>query len=151
MDKKSFAGHIQMEQEIVQHVTEALRVALGWQTDEVGFAKRLSSTRFTVKSFQRHLERLFAMEEDGGYMATVGVEKPNLCSRIEALRLEHDGFREHLGRIVSELEQLSADDQESFHCLCNDLGALIDQVNAHERNENQLFQEAFLRDEGGEG
>jgi hypothetical protein len=146
----SAAEACRMEHQILDHVKNALRVTLEWQAPTVGLERKLSSVRFTLKSFQRHLERLMAIEEDGGYMIVVAEYKPNLYNRAVALRDEHDEFRERLAEIVISADEAFFDD-EIVENVCGEISALLASIDAHDRKEIHLIQEAILFDEGGEG
>lgn len=140
-----------LEHQILQLVASALRLGLSWETASVGFAKKLSSVRFTAQSFQRHLERLMSLEEGGGYMQFVRDRQPGLYDESQTLRREHDGFRQALSRIVRCLEELPAEDLDALDDACHNLEALLDRLDRHHMREIDLIQEAVDRDTGGEG
>jgi hypothetical protein len=140
-----------LEHQILQLVASALRLCLHWETASVGFAKKLSSVRFTAQSFQRHLERLMSLEEGGGYMQFVRDRQPGLYDESQALRREHDGFRQSLARIVRCLEELPAEDLEALDDACHSLATLLDRLDQHHTREIDLIQEVVDRDTGGEG
>ena len=74
-----------------------------------------------MQSFGRHMQRLFDLEEDGGYMLIVGELKPHLTERAIVLRREHDEFRGGFKRIQPAIEMLKPDDWQrtgySCHCV----------------------------------
>ena len=88
IDSKAQANAAWMEHQILDHVKQALRVTLGWKVPSEGVPRKLSSVQFTLKSFQRHLERLMNLEEQDGYMVMVGEIKPNMQSRVDRLEDE---------------------------------------------------------------
>jgi hypothetical protein len=103
-----------MEHQILDHVKQALRVTLDWKVPTVGVARKLSSVQFTLKSFQRHLERLMNLEEQDGYMALVAEIKPNMCYRVDRLAQDHDRFRESFFRLLPELVALCEFQNDDF-------------------------------------
>jgi hypothetical protein len=147
----AIAEACRMEHAILDHVKAALRVTLDWQTPAVGLEQKLSSVRFTFKSFQRHLERLMRIEEGGGYMRVVAESKPNLYDRVMSLRESHDRFREQLAEIAAVADETDDGDRRALERLCGQIEALLAEVDAHDRQEIGLIQDAILRDEGGEG
>ena len=151
LDCRTAADACRVEHRILEHVKNALRVALDWKVPDVGMPRKISSVRFTFKSFQRHLIRLIDIEEYGGYMAAVADFKPNLYHRVEALRCEHDDLRRLLADIVECVKSVSVDDVLQCTEVCDDIAELLARVDKHDRSEITLIQEAFSFDEGGEG
>jgi len=151
IDSKSQANTAWMEHEILNHVKQALRVTVGWKVPSEGIARKLSSVQFTLKSFQRHLERLMNIEEQDGYMLLVLESKPNLDIRLKRLEREHEQLRENIRVLVPAVEMLSETDDEEFERLCDEINSFLDCVDRHDREEIELLQEAMLFDEGGEG
>jgi hypothetical protein len=151
MDRQDIAEQIRFEQELLRHVMGGLRLSTTWQVRGPDASRKLSSLRFVTASFQRHLERLLALEEYGGFMDRVLDCAPHLGRATEALRAEHDGFRRGALRVVQQLELLPATDPAGLEKLGAELVALLGRIEAHNRKEIALIQEAFRRDEGGEG
>src|SRR5690606_14937840 len=110
-----------MEHHILQHIKEALRVTVQWRAPAVSLPRKLSSVRFTLRSFQRHFERLMDLEEEGGYLAQVVQEKPNLQSQVLALAGDHDRLRERLHQILPKLEGVSEWQEGEFDELCREI------------------------------
>ena len=140
-----------MEHQILDHVKQALRVTLDWKVPSVGIARKFSSVQFTLKSFQRHLERLMDIEEQDGYMALVAELKPNMGFRVDRLAQDHERFRKSLGRLLPEVDSLCEFQDQEFECVCREIYELLDSVDRHDEDEVELLQETFLFDEGGEG
>lgn len=151
IDSRSQASATWMEHQILDHVKQALRVTLDWKVPTVGMPRKLSSLQFTMKSFQRHLQRMMEMEERDGYMRIVAESKPNFEVRIDHLHRDHDQFRAWMEELAPEIESLSEFEEERFECLCERIGEMLDQVDRHDADEIELLQETLLFDEGGEG
>ena len=137
--------------EIFQHVQQALRVALNGRYGQVSFRRKLSTVRFMAESFERHFVRLMELEEEHGYTKVMTESKPHLSDKVDALRREHNLFRQVLNCIIPCFARLSADDRAAFEKLCDDLIRLLNKVHAHERKETELLREVFLQDEGEDG
>src|SRR5947207_15996801 len=93
------------QQTLVEHgllllLMEGLRNTLAWKVPGTDFARKLSTLRFITQSFQRHLERVLALEEYDGYMDLVLKESPQLGNVVDGLRQEHDQFRAEARHIV---------------------------------------------------
>jgi len=140
-----------MEHQILDHVKQALRVTLNWQVPSVGMPRKLSSVRFTLKSFLRHLERLMDLEEQDGYMVVVTELKPNMQHRIEQLVHDHVQFRKWSEQLLFEVEAISECQCEQFTQACQRIAEMLSCVDQHDKAEILLLQESLLCDEGGEG
>ena len=140
-----------MEHQVLHHIKQAIRVTLDWQAPVVSMPRKLSSLQFTIKSFKRHLERVMSLEEAGGYMADVLEARPYLEERTAGLAKDHAGFRARLQNLMPELDNIHEWDEPRFDQVCDDLRALLDDVDVHDAREIELLQEAILCDNGGEG
>ena len=140
-----------MEHQILHHVKQALRVTLDWQAPAVSMPRKLSSLQFTIKSFQRHLERVISLEEEGGYMANVLESRPYFQDRIDQLASDHARFRKRLQELMPELNDISEWEEPRFNGVCGELRSLLDDVDEHDAREIELLQESLLYDDGGEG
>src|SRR5213075_562002 len=89
-----------MEHQVFEHIKQALLVTLNWQAPSVSMPRKLSSLQFTIKSFQRHFDRVISIEEEGGYMDDVVECKPYLQDRIDQLTADHARFRERLRKLM---------------------------------------------------
>jgi hemerythrin-like domain-containing protein len=132
-------------------IMEGLHKTLSWKTSGDDFARKLSTLRFISQSFQRHLERVLALEEFDGYMDLVLQSSPGAAKTVDGLRQEHEQFRKEARHIVLRFERVARTDGEAFAHICDDLVGLLNRLAAHDKKEASLIQEAFARDEGGEG
>ncbi len=151
IDTRSEGNAAWMEHQILDHVKQALRVTLHWRTPSVGLPRKLSSVRFTLQSFLRHLERLIDMEEQDGYMVVVSELKPNMQHWIEQLQHDHVQFRQQSKQLLQEVEEISEYQCEQFDQACQKIEDFLACVDQHDKKEIQLLQETLLCDEGGEG
>ena len=113
-------------------------------------ARKLSSVRFFTELYQRHLERLFALEEIDGYMESISRFNPELTSQIDDLKRDHEQLRAAVRKIVVRLDLASPANLAEFDATCFEVRATINQVLEHLRREQDLLVEAFQRDTGGE-
>jgi prefoldin subunit 5 len=151
IDYRTQANVAWMEHKILDHVKAALRVTLDWQVPAVGLDRKLSSVQFTLKSFQRHLERLMNIEEEDGYMVLVAETKPHLTFRVEQLEHDHQRFRREIQHLLPEIESLSAYSAQEVEAVFDEIVTLLTEVDQHDQKEIELLQETLLFDEGGEG
>lgn len=145
------AQQTQVEHGLLMLLMEGLRNTLTWKVPGVDFARKLSTLRFITQSFQRHLERVLSLEEYDGYMDLVTQASPQLSNTVDSLRVEHDRFRDEARHIVHRFEHISPKDTEAFARNCDELVDLLNRLDEHNKKEANLIQEAFVRDEGGEG
>lgn len=151
LQRNSIASTACMEHQILEHIKQALRVTINWQAPVVSMPRKLSSLQFTIKSFQRHFERVIAIEEEGGYMADVLDAKPYMQERIDRLAGDHARFRQRLRKLIPELNDIKEWEEPRFNEVCDELRALLDDVDRHDAREVELMQESLLLDDGGEG
>jgi hypothetical protein len=140
-----------MEHQVFEHIKQALLVTLNWQAPSISMPRKLSSVQFTIKSFQRHFERVISIEEEGGYMADAIDSKPYFQDRVEQLSKDHVRFRDRLRKLVPELNDTKEWEEPRFEQICAELRELIAAVDCHNEREIELLQESALVDEGGEG
>jgi hemerythrin-like domain-containing protein len=149
--RDSSASTACMEHQIFEHIKQALLVTLNWQAPSVSMPRKLSSMQFTLKSFQRHFDRVLTIEDEGGYMADVLECKPYMEERIEHLSQDHNRFRDRLRKLMPQLNDIKEWDEPRFEQVCDDLRSLIAAIDHHNEQEVELLQESMLVDDGGEG
>src|SRR5205085_10917150 len=140
-----------MEHQVFEHIKQALLVTLNWQAPAVSMPRKLSSLQFTIKSFQRHFERVISIEAEGGYMADVLDAKPYMQDRIDLLAADHHRYRERIGKLIPELNDIKEWEESRFEEVCNNVRDLIDDIDRHNRQEVELLQESTLVVDRGEG
>ena len=148
--KESSISTACLEHQVFEHIKQALLVTLNWQAPVVGMPRKLSSLQFTIKSFQRHFERVLSVEEQGGYMTDAMDAKPHLHDRVEQLAKDHARFRDRLQKLMPELDETKEWEEPRFERICEDLRTLIADLDRHNEREIELLQDTLV-DEGGEG
>jgi hypothetical protein len=151
VNHKLLIQQTRVESQALEHVTRALEAILNWTVAEEGFPRKLSSVRFFTELYQRHLERLFALEEIDGYMESVSRLNPELASQVDVLRKEHEPFRAALRESVLRLDLALPTQVVDFERTCAVLQDTMSQVLEHLHRESGLLIESFDRDTGGEG
>ncbi|MBI2826717.1 MAG: hemerythrin domain-containing protein [Planctomycetia bacterium] len=151
MDPRDIAQQTLLEQRILSHITQATRTTIAWKLHGKDNSRKLATLRFVTASLKRHLDHLMALEECDGYMAAALESCPNMSEKIDSLKREHALFREAFFQLAPRLEGLAADDATGLETVCVEIGDLLARLDEHTRKEEDLLQEALLRDEGGEG
>lgn len=148
MDRIAAARHALFEHELLEHLKQALRRAIHWDSREVGLPRKRSSVCFTADSFGRHLERLMEIEEDGGYMRDIVEGKPQLTDKAQKLLDDHAHFRAELAHLLPAARQPASLDESALQQFCARCLKLLDRVDAHDRHEIDLYQDGVLSEEG---
>jgi hypothetical protein len=151
MDQELLIQQTQVESQGLEHITRALQVMLGWTVQDDGFSRKLSGMRFFTELYQRHLERLFSLEEIDGYMDGISRLNPELASHVDHLKAEHEQFRAAVRESVVRIDLASPTQVAEFEATCKQLQKTINQVLEHLHRERELLVESVNRDTGGEG
>ena len=151
MDQRDIAHQTLLEQRLLTNITQAIRTTIAWEPRGKDLTGKLRSIRFITASLERHLDHVMDLEEYDGYMSAALECSPNLAGKVTALKQEHEQFRDSVHRLTAQLERLDADDHTGIERVCLDIGDLLGRIDEHSRREADLLNEAFLRDEGGEG
>jgi hypothetical protein len=150
MNQELLIQQTKVESQALEHITRALEATIGWAVDGTAFFRKLSSVRYFTELYQRHLERLFALEEIDGYMESVSRLNPELTNQVDELKREHEQFRAAVRKIVVRLDLASPTHLAEIEATCAELRKTINQILEHLRREQELLVESFQRDTGGE-
>lgn len=151
IDPKARLRQSLAEHDLVEHVKQALRLALSWNVEVVGVSRKLMSVKFCGESLGRHLDLLMEMEEQGGYLDDVAECKPNLYQQAVALCNEHGQIRTVVQRVLNDVQAFNSEDEAAFNALCGEVERLLQKLDAHEERERDMIFELYCADEGGEG
>src|SRR5262249_11698601 len=133
----------QVEKKLLKFLTEGVKNTLAWKIQGEDLSRKLSTLKFITRSFKSHMERLMDLEERDGYMDIVVEKHPHLCKSVDALRAEHDSFRQGICRLVQDLDRVLPTDQNTLTRICDQTTVLLKNVDEHNRKEADIFQEAF--------
>ncbi|MFN8643409.1 MAG: hemerythrin domain-containing protein [Candidatus Binatia bacterium] len=91
----------------------------------------------------QHLREHFALEEAGGYLVEVVLQRPGLQTRVDSLQRQH-------ATLLAEAESLTRDllGAQPAHDALSRLVRLLEALRRHENGEHDLFQQAFSDDLG---
>lgn len=151
MANNSITEQMVVEHKMLKSIVDGLRQAIGMKPERDTFARKLHTIHFLALSLQRHLDHLLTLEECDGYMDAVVTLSPQSGRQVDALRQEHDQFRKASLQVLHGLETVAPTDQTTFRNVCDEALALLEKLDDHTRKEADLVQEAFDRDDGGEG
>lgn len=98
--------------------------------------------------FHTLLRQHMEMEEDGGFMAGMREHQPGLGPAIDRLEEEHHSMRRQCREIEDRLESCTQPTMEDVHRVRDQAQALLATLEKHERQENEIAQDAFTQDIG---
>ena len=147
----AIAKQIEVEFALLLNIQNAFRIALDWKTERNANSRKLSTLRFVAASFERHLTRLRALSEYGGYMHLVTDMKPQLGKKVQKLKEIRDDLQANLEQLMLRMEHISPDDASGFDGVCVKLGDYLTDLASHAQLEMELLQQCFLEVEGGSG
>jgi hypothetical protein len=150
MNQELLIQQTKVESQALEHTTRALEEAIQWAVYGTDFFRKLSSVRFFTELYQRHLERLFALEEVDGYMDGIARLNPELRNQVDDLHQQHEQFRAAVRKIVVRLDLAAPNHVEEIEATCVELRKTINEILEHLRRERELLVESFQRDTGGE-
>jgi hemerythrin-like domain-containing protein len=151
MTELNVVRQTQVEKRLLKFLIDGMKNTIAWKIQGDDLSRKLSTLKFITRSFQSHMERLMDLEERDGYMDIVVEKHPHLSKPVDALRGEHDDFRQGIGLLVGDLNNVSPTDRNALSRICDQASVLLKKVDDHNRKEADIFQEAFEREEGGEG
>jgi hypothetical protein len=138
-----------LEHEVLARLADALRTAIGW-SHHGGVSGKLESVRFLVESFQRHMERMFDLEEQDGYLELVARSHPQLDPQLKQFRAEHDEFRRRVHEALARMQELVAAGHAEIDPLLAEITLLLEQIDGHNKREMRLLQEMVLEPKPGD-
>lgn len=150
-EAQEIARQADVELAILLGIEQSLRIALQWMTRDRGNNHKLSTLRFTARSFERHLTRTRVLADHGGYMHSITDANPHLASKVRALKDVRGKLQANFERIILRLEYVSPDDAAAFGEVCAELECYLEQLRTHGEKERELLQHSFTQEEGGSG
>jgi hypothetical protein len=112
-----------------------------------GEERRWNLAARLLREFAGHVDRHFSFEEEEGFLIDVTRRRPTLAGRVAHLRADHEALRNGLLDLVAMVGTASGEEPRR-QLLGARLDLVLARLQAHEREENALVQEAFLQDTG---
>jgi hypothetical protein len=67
------------------------------------------------------------------------------------LEHDHSRFRRVMDNLLPKVDSLSEYDEDEIQTVCEEIYALLERVDHHDKEEIALLQDSMWLDEGGEG
>jgi hypothetical protein len=132
-----------LEHEVVARLTEALRTAVGWN-QHGDLSRKLSSVEYLTQSFERHVERMFELEEHDGYIDHVEQSLPQFAAQVAGFRNEHAAFRRQIAELLGQLAHSASMSSEEADLLLGRMQVLLDDIDNHNKREMNLLEEILV-------
>lgn len=137
MSKTDLARWLKQEHRKTAELSRKLREALAAQPPG-GSDEWLNGLRSLFEHFRAHLVRHIALEEEGGYLKPVVDARPTLTRHVEALRDQHAQFQVLMEGILHTLSRLRPDQDVMMRDAKNRITSLLECVEDHDQQENQI-------------
>jgi hypothetical protein len=95
-----------------------------------------------LSRMQEHLERHFALEEEGGYLEEALAMAPRLGPQASKLLAQHAEFKQAMFKLVAAAER-SRKTPALWPRLARQIEELLKRLEAHESAENRIIQAGF--------
>jgi hypothetical protein len=150
-DVDDIAKQFQVELALLVNIEKAIHFTLDWNFGSHEAVRKLSTLRFATQTFERHLARVRALSEHGGYMHLITDKKPHLANEVMELKGARDGLQEQFERLIVALEHVSPNDPARIEEVCTDYRRFLEALDLHGQNERGIFHRACFEEVGGSG
>lgn len=145
--KTNLNDWIRQEHDKVEQLADKLHKKVAY-VPRANLNSWLEEVRERFEHLRAHLIRHMALEEEGGYMSAVLERRPTLADRIDRLEREHA----ELGRLLDDIHvaigTIRAEDRLLIRDISHRMKSVLDYVEHHEKEENDLVQLVFTDDIG---
>ena len=145
----ALAREIEREHVSVREAVAALRGEIARLRAEPGPHHAPDRLSGMLGMFRVHLARHFALEEQGHFLGDLPAPRdPGVQRIVEDLLADHRGFERAVGRLLDASQRADDGDAELTEVFTQSLAGFLDDLERHERTENELIQELANRDVG---
>ena len=116
--------------------------------EEGGFAVWKLDRLWQLRDFQNQLQKLFDLEEDGGYNEDLIRLAPHLASQVAHLGEDHRKIISDLYHILDVLKKVVDEHSPNIARVRERIEVLVEFIRGHESKENAVIQEAYYQDYG---
>lgn len=108
----------------------------------------IQETQASLRRFDEHLVKHFALEEQDGYLEAVVERRPTLALEVDRLRRQHSELSRVLGSIRRDLEPITDVDTLLIEDSCIRIQTMLRFIADHESRENLIIISVFTSDLG---
>lgn len=145
----AFAEEVRGEHEAVRARIDDLKAELQRLSGEPGPGHDPGQMREILYDFEGHLKRHFQLEEKDGLFSDVSRFDASSQRTASQLVLEHRTFENRLHDLIESVEWAESGMASLPDAFVRGTEQLIEDLQAHERAENELVQSVFATDLGG--
>ncbi|HSW44516.1 MAG TPA: hemerythrin domain-containing protein [Phycisphaerae bacterium] len=109
----------------------------------------LKDLKDEFERFRAHMQKHFALEEEGGYLAAVLQDRPGFHDDVQRLRDQHAEAGPLMTSIFEEVNHLEVGTPLHLLDSCARIRNLLGILKEHETTEDRLVLQAFSQDMGG--
>jgi len=144
--RPTVADEILREHEVVREIIRQLELLVeegGFVEQEPEWSRRLSNE---LAAFRRHLQRHFALEEEGGFMLDVVTLMPHASEQVEKLRQEHDEILRAVDELIRDAGLLVSGSSLMAMEFRDRVLQVLSTIRRHETEENELIQRVLYQE-----
>ncbi|MBI3949695.1 MAG: hemerythrin domain-containing protein [Acidobacteria bacterium] len=144
--KRAIADELLREHEVERGIVRQLELLVeegGLVGQESEWGRRMCDE---LSAFRRHLQRHFALEEEGGFMLEVVARMPQASEQVEKLRQEHGETLKVIDELIHDSSLLAYGTSLSLAELRNRILEVFSTIRRHEAEENELIQQIFYQE-----
>ena len=148
MPERDLAEWIHEEHKQVAQLADQLRESVAI-VPRACTQRWIQTTQARFEEYRTLLLRHMAFEEREDYMSAVLERRPTLSGRVERLEREHRDMARLLEDLNGLTQELTPDRMLLVRDFCTRIQSLLNYVEHHENEENDLVEFVFTQDVGG--
>jgi hemerythrin-like domain-containing protein len=142
----TLAERLLQEHEVVRQIIHQLELLVeegGLIGQDADWGRRLCTE---LAAFRQHLQRHFALEEEGGFLLDVVTHLPQATERVENLRREHREILQVIDELIHDSNLLAYGTGLPLVKFRHQILQVLSTIRRHEADENALVQRVFYQE-----
>lgn len=139
---ESFVRGIQSDHQEMEALARSLRASLAQGARQEWNKDAAAAIIGQLLHLQEHLERHFALEEEGGYMEEALSMAPRLGPQATKLLAQHSQFKQAMFKLEASAQR-SRENPKMWPRLAREIEVLLKGLEAHEAAEHRILQAGF--------
>jgi hemerythrin-like domain-containing protein len=113
-----------------------------------GLEQWIVDVRNELEHLRAHLQKHFALEEEGGYLTQVIERRPTLSGEVDRLRSEHSQLAGIMDDMYRSVSTVTPSEELVLRDCCHRIGQFLCYLTEHESRENLIVLSVFTHDIG---